>query len=279
MDPSGQAATHTRLPARSARISNPQGRRRRRRCGLLRQPPPPRAPQRCRDRRTRRRASRAGLACPRRAPAPKPSSCGRAGRWRCRRPAVRTRGKRARSRHRRRRAVRRSRPGPPAHQCGRRRPRAFAQSPRLPAQARCVSSSRNTPRLSRTLRRSSPIVNRLPTPRGRGRARPPRQAAPLRRATGRETQQLHLRATPPSPQRLPRRGTSASPARSCLPPYRSSAGRSIQGRGVAVYGGFVCASGETAGWKREALQRPREIRAGSGSAKAGMSHGVVKDRR
>ncbi len=98
--------------------------------------------------------------------------------------------------------------------------RAIAETAR--ASAMCRSSSRNTPRVNRTLRLPSATATGFPSPRARATARPPRPAAPLRRATGRETRRSLRRAEPPSRQRRPQRGTRASPAHSRLPPLHRS---------------------------------------------------------
>ena len=93
----------------------------------------------------------------------------------------RSRGPPARSRRRSRRAAPRSASWT---SCDRRRSatapcsRATAETAR--ASSTCRSSSRQMPRVNRTVSRSSASVSSTPDPRSRGPARPPRPAAPPR---------------------------------------------------------------------------------------------------
>jgi len=102
--------------------------------------------------------------------------------------------------------------------------KAMALDPAIPI-ASCDARVRSE--VKQTLTHRGSVARRVgrrrpssvpPSHRGRGPARPPRRAAPLRRATERGTRQSHRCATPPSLPGPPRRGTPASPARSYTPP-------------------------------------------------------------
>ena len=128
---------------------------------------------------------------------------------------------------------------------GRRRLRAArATAETARASSTCRGSSRQTPRVNRTVSRSSAIVISTPDAVEAGdAARPRRQAAPPRRATGRGTPPSLRRATPPSRRRPLRRGSPASPARSCPPPTQKVATSTPETQHVTA-----CSSAGRARW-------------------------------